>query len=220
MKIKTGGFKILAFGIIFFIGVVVAFNILAPDPKLRVYQPADINPRLVDSSIQDQFSKHHILDFKLVNQDSNTVTLSDFKDKIILTDFFFTSCPSICPKMSANMAAVAKEYVDKDDFVILSHTVTPDLDPPHILKAYAAEYDAPKNWQFLTGDRDEIYRLARKSYFAALDEPSTEGPDFVHTENFVLVDKEGQLRGFYDGTSSIDTERLINDIALLYSEYE
>ena len=220
MKIKGGGVKVFLFAIVFVFAVIIAYNILKPQQSLRVYQPADINPRLVDSSKQNQFNKHTISDFTLLNQDSVTVSLEDFKDKIILTDFFFTTCPSICPKMSANMATVAEKYEGKEDFVILSHTVTPELDPPHVLKAYAAEYKAPNNWQFLTGDKAEIYRLARKSYFAALDEPSKEGPDFVHTENFVLVDKQGRLRGFYDGTSSIDTERLIKDIALLYREYE
>ncbi len=220
MKIKGGGVKVFLFVVVLIFGIIIAYNILKPEHTLRVYQPADINPRLVDSSKQKQFNKHTISDFTLLNQDSVQVTLADYKNKIILTDFFFTTCPSICPKMSANMATVAEKYEEKEDFVILSHTVTPELDPPHVLKAYAADYNAPDNWQFLTGEKDEIYRLARKSYFAALDEPSKEGPDFVHTENFVLVDKEGRLRGFYDGTSSIDTERLINDIALLYREYE
>ncbi|MGB0166263.1 MAG: SCO family protein [Luteibaculum sp.] len=220
MKLKSGGLKVLIFTFIFLIGVLIAYNILSPDHRLRVYQPAEINPRLVDSSLQEKYSDHRIQDFRLLTQDSQMVSLKDFEDKIIVADFFFTTCPSICPKMSAHLKELCNAYPEKEDLVILSHTVTPELDPPHILKAYAQEYEAPENWYFLTGDRKEIYKLARKSYFAALDEPSTEGPDFVHTENFVLVDKEGRLRGFYDGTSSLDTERLINDIAILSKEYE
>lgn len=220
MKLSSGGVKVLAFASIFIIGVAIAYQILSPKTSLKIYQPKDINPRLVDGSLQSTGSGHTIKPFRLLDQDSNLVTLKSIEGKIIVADFIFTTCPSICPKMTKNMAKVASEFISRDDFVILSHTVTPELDPPSVLKAYAEENKAPHNWKFLTGDRSEIYNLARKSYFAALDEPSKEGPDFVHTENFVLVDKEGRLRGFYDGTSPLETERLIKEIEILYNEYE
>ncbi|TXC78473.1 SCO family protein [Luteibaculum oceani] len=218
MKLSSGGIKILLFLLILSGGITFAYQILKPSPTLKIYQPSDINPRLVDSTLQAQQQNHTIADFNLIDQDSNQVSRKDFQDKIIVADFFFTTCPSICPKMSANLKMVSDHFVDETKLVILSHTVTPEIDSPSVLKQYAKEYDAKDNWIFLTGDRKEIYNLARRSYFAAIDEPSTEGPDFVHTENFVLVDKKGQLRGFYDGTSKIDSERLIADIQVLLND--
>lgn len=218
MRLSSGGVKILLFLIILAVGVTMAYQILKPSPTLKVYQPSEINPRLVDSSLQSKNQDHHILDFSLLSQDSAVVTRKSVDDKIIIADFFFTTCPSICPKMSSNLKMVSDYFEDNQDVVILSHTVTPEIDSPSVLKDYAEQYGANSNWIFLTGDRKEIYKLARRSYFAALDEPSTEGPDFVHTENFVLVDRQGRLRGFYDGTSKIDTERLIDEIKVLLND--
>ncbi len=220
MKIQSGGIKVAAFAAIFIICVGIAYQILKPTDRLPVYQPADINPRLVDPSFQTVKSDHRISDFTLVNQDSVIKSKKDIGNRIVVASFIFTTCPSICPKMTANMATVADEYKGTDKILFISHSVTPDIDTPSVLKAYAQEHNAGNNWWFLTGDKAEIYRLARKSYFAALDEPSTEGADFVHTENFVLVDPDGRLRGFYDGTSKIDCERLADDLKTLLKEYE
>ncbi len=219
MKLSSGGWKVIIFAAVFIGGVAVAYNMLQKEPTLPVFQPADINPRLVDKSLSGKKSDHHISDFNLNDQLGNTVTLKNLKGKIFVTDFFFTTCQSICPKMTTQLSRVAKTYKDEDDFMIVSHTVDPETDTKETLKEYARinQID-PKQWLLLTGDTKQIYNLARKSYFAVLDEPSPEGPDFVHTENFVLVDTKGQLRGFYDGTNPTEVDKLISDIAILLKE--
>jgi protein SCO1/2 len=143
------------------------------------------------------------------------------KGRIVVADFFFTTCPTICPKMSVQMARVQEAFKDEDRLLLLSHSVTPELDSVPVLAEYAERHGAdPARWRFLTGDRKQIYDLARKSYFAVLDEGDGGPDDFVHTENFVLVDGKGRLRGFYDGTSPKDVDRLIADIPKLLAETE
>lgn len=214
--------RILAFGIIFCIGVGIAYYILRPgDRVLPIYQPEDINPRLVDSTIQNQKKNHRVSDFQLTNQLGDTIRLKDLDGQTYVVDFFFTRCPTICPVMSSNMEQVQEAFRDRNDFKILSHSVTPEADSTSILFDYAELHNADhKKWWFLTGDKPEIYRLARKSYFTVLDEGDGGMQDFIHTENFVLVDREKRLRGYYDGTKQKEIDRLIEDIEILYREYE
>ncbi len=219
MKISSGGWKVIGFVSIFAIGVGIAFNMLNKPVKLPIYNPADLNPKLVDQSLLGKKKDHTVLDFKLINQLGDTVTLTNLKGKIYVADFFFTTCQSICPKMTSQLTRVAKTYKDNEKVMIVSHTVDPETDSVATLKQYAeANGVNAKQWLMLTGDSKQIYGLARKSYFAVLDEPSPEGPDFVHTENFVLVDAHGRLRGFYDGTSKQAVDKLIADIDLLLEE--
>ncbi len=225
MKIKRLGPIILTLTI-FGLGVTLAYQKLKPTLKERkrlpVYNPVDINPALVDPSVQNVYKQHRVGDFKLIDQMGNTVTPENFKGKIYVTDFFFTTCGTICPKMTKQMVRVYDEFKDNPEVMILSHTVTPEIDSVEVLRAYAENLGVKDDskWIFVTGDKKQIYNLARKVYFAATTEGDGGANDFVHTENFVLVDKEKRLRGFYDGTSKDDVDRLIDDIYTLLDEYK
>jgi len=156
-----------------------------------------------------------------VDQDGKAFNQSDLEGKYYVSDFFFTTCPTICPDMSTQLKRVQEAYKADDDFMIVSHTVNPEVDSAETLKAYAELYEAdPNKWVFLTGDKKIIYDLARKSYFAATTEGDGGVNDFIHTENFVLVDKEKRIRGFYDGTSEESVDQLITDIEILSQEYD
>lgn len=207
--------------IVLIIGITVAYFMISKPKPLKVFNPADINPKLVDESLQSTNKNHRVGDFNLTDQNGNTVTPNNFKDKIYVTDFFFVTCPTICPKMTDQMLRVYEEFKDNDAVLLLSHTVMPEEDSVPVLKEYADKIEVNSNkWKFVTGDKKQIYDLARKTYFAAVTEGDGGVDDFIHTENFVLVDKEKRLRGFYDGTSKKDVDRLINDIYTLLSEYE
>lgn len=217
MTSKVGG--VLIFGILVF-GVLIAYTIIKPEEVLPVYQPADINPALVDASVKNK-TDHRVADFELINQLGDTVRGSDAEGKIRIVDFFFTRCTTICPVMNENMAKVQAQFTDDDDILLLSHSVTPEMDSVPELAAYAERFGAlPNRWWLLTGPKSHIYELARKSYFAVLDEGDGGLQDFIHTENVVLVDKEGRLRGYYDGTSAKEMGKLVKDVGVLRQEYE
>lgn len=213
---KTG--LIISFAVMI-IGVFIAYKMLDKPMPLKIYSPKDLNPELVDEDQRDIYKNHRIRDFRLVNQDGDSVTDSFLKDKIYVADFFFTTCPTICPVMSNELERVQEAFEGDLGIQIVSHTVQPEYDSPEILKEYAALHKANLNqWTFLTGDKSEIYSLARKSYFAVTTEGDGGISDFIHTENFVLVDKKKRIRGFYDGTSADDVNRLIKDIKILKDE--
>ncbi len=192
---------------------------LFPTKKLPVYNPYDVNPDLVDPSISDIKKGHHIADFSLINQNGDTITQEDYKDKIYVADFFFTRCQSICPVMTSNMKDLQDAFLKDDQVMFLSHSVTPVMDSIPVLRAYADKKGViDSKWNITTGDKKEIYKLARKSYFAVLDKGDGGLQDFIHTENFILVDKKRRIRGFYDGTNTKDIQRLIDDIKLLEKE--
>ncbi len=219
MKIASGAWKIILFVAVFAVGVGFAYQILKPKKALPVYQPSELNPKLVDESLRGKNENHTVLNFELTNQLGEKISLAQLSGKVYVADFFFTNCKSICPKMTTQLLRVAEKYKGEEQFKIVSHTVDPENDDVAALKNYSeANNIDPKQWIMLTGPSKEIYHLARKSYFAVLDEPSKEGPDFVHTENFILVDTKGRLRGFYDGTSPEEVDQLIEDIALLLEE--
>lgn len=219
MKLSSGGWKILGFAAVFAVGVGFAYNQLNKKEKLPVYDPADLNPKLVDKGLQSQKSGHHIQEFQLQNQNGETVTLKNLEGKIYVVDFFFTTCQSICPKMTSQLTRVAAAFKNEDRFRIVSHTVDPETDSVSVLKEYATANNVDAHqWLMLTGSKEQIYNLARKSYFVVFDEPSQEGPDFIHTENFALVDSKKQIRGYYDGTSKAEVDKLIKDIKILLEE--
>ena len=206
---------------IFLIAVVVGYNLLVPKERLPIYNPTDVNPRLVDYSIQHIKIDHRIADFNLINQNANTITNSTYKDKIYIADFFFTRCATICPIMTNNMAELQNIYKEDPDVMFLSHSVTPDIDSVSILKQYAIDRGVlDEKWNLVTGDKKHIYELARKSYFAVLDEGDGGEQDFIHTEQFVLVDTKRQIRGFYDGTDKNEIERIVKHIEILKKEME
>lgn len=185
---------------------------------LKVYQPADVSAELVDTTLQYVKRYHTIADFSLVNQNGKTITQEDYKDKIYVADFFFTTCQTICPIMTDHMVEIQKQLKNDGQVLLLSHTVTPEIDSVPQLKKYALEKGVDDSkWNLVTGDKKEIYDLARKSYLAAKDVPFEEY-DLIHTENFVLVDKKKRIRGFYDGTDPKAIENLLQDIEVLEKE--
>jgi protein SCO1/2 len=187
---------------------------------LKIYNPVDFNPKLVDPSLKHIQKNHTIADFKLINQNGETITNKDYKDKIYIADFFFTRCTNICIVMAYNMAELQAHYKNDDEVLFLSHSVTPVIDSVSVLKDYADNNGAINGkWNLTTGVKKHIYELARKSYFAVIDEGTGDENDFIHTENFVLIDKEGRIRGSYDGTESENMQKIIDDIALLKEEY-
>ena len=206
------------FSIIF---IPVLYFLVKPKDKLPVYNPVDVNPRLVDDSVKHISRNHRISDFNLINQNGEAITKEDFEGKIYVADFFFTRCHTICPIMAVNMKDLQEEYKNDPDLKFLSHSVTPVMDSVPVLRAYADKNEAiDGKWEITTGDKRHIYELARKSYFAVLDEGDGGDQDFIHTEQFILVDQEGQIRGFYDGTEKEEMQRIIDDISILKRENE
>ena len=208
----------------FFFSVIfipVIYFLVKPKTVLPVYNPVDVNPRLVDDRVKHISRDHKIADFELLNQEGQIITQENFKDKIYVADFFFTRCQTICPIMTINMAELQAHYKDDPKIKFLSHSVTPIIDSVPVLRAYADKNGAiDGKWDITTGDKKHIYELARKSYFAVLDEGDGGDQDFIHTEQFVLVDSKRQIRGFYDGTDSRELERIFNDIQILKNEEE
>ena len=203
----------------------VAFDQVDNEP-LPIFSPKDVNPELVDSSLHNrgigiQGGYHTISSFNLLDQLGRSVDETLLKDKIVVTDFFFVSCGSICPIMTKNLEKVHQLYQKNENIMILSHTVWPEMDSVSVLFDYAENHNANHDtWRFLTGDKKELYRLARNDYLVVPDvnDPNYQHggeADFIHTENVVLVDQMQRIRGYYDGTSEEDIKRLINDIARL-----
>jgi protein SCO1/2 len=184
--------------------------------QLPIYNPVDFNPKYVDKSIQNVNKNHTVKDFNLINQNGNNITSKDYENKIYVVDFFFTRCPSICPIMTDNMKKIQDEYINNDDVMLLSMSVTPDIDDIEVLKNYAVEKGVnDSKWNITTGEKKHIYELARKSYFAVVDQGDGGLQDFIHTPNFILVDTKKQIRGIYDGTEDNEILRLIKDINVL-----
>lgn len=197
----------------------ILYFLVKPKSQLPVYNPVDVNPRLVDDSVKHISRNHRISDFHLINQNGDTITQKNFENKIYIADFFFTRCQTICPIMTINMSQLQAYYKEDADLKFLSHSVTPIIDSVSVLRQYADKHGAiDGKWDITTGDKRHIYELARKSYFAVLDEGDGGDQDFIHTEQFVLVDKKKQIRGFYDGTDATEMERIIKDVALLKME--
>ena len=197
------------------------YNALQPKETLPVFQPADFNPELVDSTLTHVKKYHTIADFSLVNQNGKTITQEDYRDKIYIADFFFTTCPTICPIMTKNMAAIQDVILEDEEVLLLSHSVTPVIDSVAQLKKYALEKGVnDAKWNLVTGDKKQIYELARKSYLAVKSDGDGGPYDMIHTENFILVDKERRIRGTYDGTNAEEIEELLADLKVLKASYE
>ena len=211
-----------------FFGVLLVFSIitiylfyvaLKPSKSLPIFNPSDVNPELVDSTVQYVSKYHTIADFSFVNQNGKTITQKDYQGKVYVADFFFTTCGSICPKMTTNLAEVQKAILNNPKVMLLSHTVFPETDSVPVLKEYAIKHGViDSKWNLVTGDKKEIYTMARKSYLAVKLGKPEQLYDMVHTENFVLVDTKRRVRGFYDGTKKEDMKRLIEDINFLCTE--
>lgn len=199
----------------------VFFRTHIPIKELLVYNPADLNPALVDLSMQAIKVDHIVSDFQLINQNGKNITQNDYKDKVYVTNFFFTRCPSICPVMSNNMEKLQERFLKTEKVMLLSLSVTPEMDSIPLLWAYSQKYNAKvSKWNITTGDKKHIYELARKSYFAVNDAGDGLLQDFIHTPNFILVDAKKQIRGIYDGTKDAEIKRLIIDIEILIKNSE
>lgn len=197
------------------------YQALKVDPKLPVYQPDMVNKELADTSVQYVRKFHKIGDFKLTNQNGKTITPKDFEGKIYVADFFFTTCMTICIPMTENMRVVQDHFIKDDEVRLLSHTVTPEIDDVPQLRKHADKMGLVNGkWHMVTGDKKLIYDLARKHYLASKTDGDGGRYDLVHTENFVLVDKEKRIRGFYDGTKKEEIDKLIKDIGILKLEYD
>ena len=217
-KYKFFGVSLLIISIII---ISIFYSILKPKKVLPIYQPTQVSTELVDSSIQHKKKYHKIADFSLINQNGKTITQEDYRDKIYIADFFFTTCKTICPIMTKNMHIIQKNIITDNEVMLLSHSVTPDIDTVAQLKRYAKEKHVNSSkWNLVTGDKKQIYELARKSYLAVKDDGNGGPFDMIHTENFILIDKKRRIRGFYDGTSLDDINRLLDDVAILKEEYK
>lgn len=215
----------LTMGIISIVVLSLFYNALKPEKQLPIYTPAMVNPELVDSLVQHENNKmkHTIADFSFINQNGKTITQDDYKDVIYVADFFFTTCQTICPIMTGNMAWLQDKVKDMPDVKLLSFSVMPDIDTQEALRKYADEKGVDdRKWNLLTGDKKKIYYLARQSFLAVKTDNKGELYDMVHTENFILVDKKGRIRGFYDGTNmdkpsedSKNMQQLLEDIDFL-----
>ena len=180
----------------------------------------DFTPEWIEKKDAGYDSIHRIPAFSFTDQNGETVTEKTVAGKIYVTDFFFTRCGSICPKMTADMGILQEKFKNDDEVIFLSHSVTPQMDSVPVLKRYAETKGViTGKWHLLTGNRDEIYRLAKKEYFAGDTVGYYQtGNEFLHTENFILVDKHRRIRGVYNGTLPLEMERLSDDIATLKQE--
>ena len=208
-------------------GIIIYLNLdWQNNRKLPVFQPNDINPELVDSLLHGRGrgingGDHCISNFELTDQLNQKISKKLLYNKIVVANFFFVSCPSICPKMTQNLLTIHRQYIEDSSLLILSHTVWPEVDQVPLLFSYAEKYDVNHNtWRFLTGKKEELYRLARQDYLAAPDinDPNFQhgsNADFIHTENIILLDTKQRIRGYYNGTDSLEMDRLLEDIEIL-----
>ncbi len=187
---------------------------------LPFYNTNEFTPQWISNNSKGYDNIHRIAPFSLTNQDGRVITNKNLEGSIYVADFFFTTCPSICPILAKNMFAIQEEFKNDDSVKLISHTVMPWVDSVEVLKEYATNKGVISNkWHLLTGDRDEIYDLARTSYFADEDFVKTKDEsEFIHTENVLLIDKKGRIRGVYNGTLALETKRLIRHIETLKKE--
>jgi len=218
-------YKLIIVFAILVAGIGAAYFIMTGEKKeiLPVLNPNELNPEVVDESVRNIGYGHTIGEFSMTNQDGETVTLDDVKGKIHVAEYFFTHCGSICPIMNKQMQRVHRKFKSNDDVKILSFTVDPENDTIQRMKWYANKHNASGgNWHFLTGEKEDLYQLARTSYFtlkpAEARNLGDAGSDFIHTNNFVLVDRELRIRGYYDGTKDAEVTKMMRDMENLLKE--
>lgn len=164
---------------------------------------------------------HSIADFTFINQDSNQVTNDTFRDHIYAADFFFTTCPTICPIMKTQMLRVYETFREEDEVMFLSHTIDPDYDTVALLHDFADRLGVSSDkWHFVTGAKEDIYDIGQNSYMVTAMEDKNEPGGYIHSGAFILVDKERHIRGLYDGTDENEVNRLMKDMTRLLREYE
>ena len=196
----------------------IIYSVLKPVEILPVYQPSAVSAALVSQEIRHQKKYHTISNFRLTNQNGQTVTQDTYEGKIYVADFFFTTCQTICPIMTSNMVELQNKLANNPDVLLLSHTVMPEIDTVAQLKKYAIQKKVnATQWNLVTGSKQEIYDLARKQYLVAKENPD-DPLGLVHTENFVLIDTQKRIRGFYDGTQTQEMDRILHDIGVLQNQ--
>lgn len=188
--------------------------------RLPYYSETTFTPHWLAPDSDSLQDFHKISEFELLNQDGDTITHRRFRNKIYVTDFFFTTCPGICPKMMSNMAILQDSFFDDPNVLLLSHSVTPERDSVPVLKNYAeAKGIFSSKWHLATGAREVIYKLGRNDYFVEENLGlEMEEDDFLHTENFVLIDHNQHIRGIYNGLNKASVQQLIKDIRTLELE--
>ena len=215
---KPSKFFLLIFLPFSIIVLFLFYDAINPQKKLPIFQPAMVNYELVDSTMQHVKRYHRISSFSLKNQNGEIITEKNYDNKIYVADFFFTTCPGICIDMTRNMLKIQKKIIDNPNIMLLSFSVTPKIDSVAQLKKYALEKGInDSKWNLLTGDKKQIYRLARESYFVVKEGQGINS--MIHTENFVLIDPDKRIRGFYDGTDDEEIIELMEDIIILEKEY-
>jgi protein SCO1/2 len=188
--------------------------------KLPIYGERDTVTKTVDGKEVVDTIYNTIPPFSFVNQDGDTVSEKMVAGKIYVTDFFFTTCPTICPVMKRQMIKVFNDIKGKPDVMILSHSIDPEHDTPQVLKKYAQDLGIEgKQWQFLTGEKEKIYEIGQQNYLVTAKEDKSAEGGYIHSGAFILVDKERRVRGMYDGTTEEGTQKLIADIKILQEEY-
>jgi protein SCO1/2 len=196
------------------------YFILQPKVILPIYSPNMVSQELVDEEIRFVKKYHKIADFSLINQNGENISEKNYQNKIYIADFFFTTCPTICPIMTDNMVYLQKKLLKNKNILLVSFSVTPEVDNVEVLKNYAIEKGVlDSKWNLLTGNKKKIYELARKSYLVAKNDGDGGKYDMIHTENFILIDKEKRIRGFYDGTNNEEMNKLLSDIQILEESY-
>lgn len=206
---------------IFIVAIPFGYFFLKPSEKpLPVINPVDVKDSLVDADLLKKGYGHRIGDFAFLNQDSVLVSSDDFEGKVWVAEYFFTTCGSICPQMNQQMKRVQQKFSGDNSLVILSFTVTPEIDTVAQMRKHAEFLGAElPQWQLLTGEKEDLYRLARRSFFllkpAEAENMGDAGNDFIHTNNFVLIDKKRRIRGYYDGTNAKEVDKMMGDIKRL-----
>ncbi|MBN8695966.1 MAG: SCO family protein [Bacteroidetes bacterium] len=216
MKIKFLNVALLALALAVFIYAVFFHDTKKPIRYLPVFGEKSYESK--NGKTDTIF--HTIPGFSFTDQDGNTVTEKNFENAVYVTDFFFTTCHSICPIMSTQMERVTRKFQGNTEVKFLSHTVDPEIDTVEQLKRYALKHNADsKQWMMVTGEKAKLYRIARQGYLLDAQEGNGGPDDFIHTQNFALIDKEKRIRGYYDGTDSLEIDQLMKDIDLLLKEY-
>ena len=200
----------------------IAYYYVQPsnEKSIGIINPVDVNPEMVAPELRKKGMNHIIENFQFLNQNGKLVKSKDIEGKIWVVEYFFATCLGICPIMNEQMKRVQSAYEKDTNVVILSFTVDPDKDSIKALKEYAVNHGAiDGKWHFFTGDKKELYALARNSFFvlkpAEAKNLGDAGSDFIHTNNFVLVDQKKRIRGYYDGTNPKEVDSLIQDISIL-----
>jgi protein SCO1/2 len=218
-QVKRNSFLMIFFIVMFSCSKAPKESFTSRVNELPYYNEKSFTPKWIASKSDDLQTFHKIPDFNFVNQNGEKITQNTFKNKIYVTDFFFTTCPGICPMMTKSMHLIQDAFKKDDNVLLLSHSVTPTIDSVAQLKKYAFNQNIGKNWHLVTGDKKEIYNLGRKFYFIENDLGEPKGiDDFLHSENFVLIDKNKHIRGIYNGLNKNSVKQLIADIKTLKKE--